>query len=48
MGAASSGRSENGLLTREEIIAHHNQTLANLAVDGVMVRVLPSHEVVLD
>lgn len=26
--------SENGLLDREQIIAHHNQTLANLATDG--------------
>lgn len=34
--------SENGLLTREQIISHHNQTLANLAVDGVTLCVLPA------
>jgi nicotinamidase-related amidase len=27
--------SSNGLLSREQIIAHHNQTLANLATNGV-------------
>ena len=32
--------SENGLLTRDQIIGHHNQTFANLAVDGVTLRVL--------
>jgi nicotinamidase-related amidase len=37
--------SENGLLTREQIISHHNQTLANLAVDGVTLRVLRAAEV---
>jgi nicotinamidase-related amidase len=34
--------SENGLLTRDQIISHHNQTLANLAVEGVTLQVLPS------
>lgn len=34
--------SENGLLTRDQIVSHHNQTLANLAVDGVTLRVLDS------
>jgi hypothetical protein len=37
--------SENGLLTREQIISHHNQTLANPAIQGVTVRVLSSDEV---
>jgi nicotinamidase-related amidase len=37
--------SKNGLLTREQIIAHHNETLANLAVDGVALSVLPSTRV---
>jgi nicotinamidase-related amidase len=34
--------SENGLLSRDQIIEHHNQTLANLAVEGVVLRVPPS------
>jgi nicotinamidase-related amidase len=34
--------SDNGLLTRQQIIAHHNDTLAHLAVDGVTLNVLPS------
>jgi nicotinamidase-related amidase len=37
--------SENGLLTRAQIIGHHNETLANLAVEGVTLSVLPSTEV---
>lgn len=37
--------SENGLLSRDQIIGHHNETLANLAVDGVTLSVLPSTEV---
>lgn len=37
--------SDNGLLSRQEIVAHHNQTLSNLALVGVSVRVLPSAEV---
>jgi nicotinamidase-related amidase len=36
--------SENGLLSRDQIIAHHNQTLANLAIEGVSLSVLPSAE----
>ena len=38
--------SENGVLSRDQIIGHHNETLANLAVDGVTLRVLPAAEVV--
>lgn len=34
--------SENGLLSRDQIIAHHNQTLASLAVEDVVLRVPPS------
>ena len=34
--------SENGVLSRDQIIEHHNQTLANLAVEGVVLRVPPS------
>lgn len=37
--------SANGLLTREEIVGHHNATLANLAVAGMTFRVLPSGRV---
>jgi nicotinamidase-related amidase len=37
--------SENGLLTRDQIIGHHNDTLANLSVAGVTLSVLPSAEV---
>lgn len=37
--------SENGLLTREQIVAHTNQTLASLAVVGVTIRVLAAAEV---
>lgn len=37
--------SENAVLTREQIIAHHNETLASLAVDGVTLRVMPSDSV---
>lgn len=37
--------SENGLLTRDQIIGHHNQTLANLAIEGVTLSVLPSEKV---
>lgn len=37
--------SGNGLLSREQIIAHHNETLANLAVDGMTLSVLPSSRV---
>lgn len=33
--------SSNGLLSRRQIIDHHNQTLANLAVSGVSLTVLP-------
>jgi nicotinamidase-related amidase len=40
--------SSNGLLSRQQIIAHHNQTFANLAVDGVSLRVIPSDEVSFD
>jgi nicotinamidase-related amidase len=38
--------SENGLLTRDQIIGHHNETLANLAVNGVTLSVLPSARIV--
>jgi len=31
-----------GLLSRDQIIEHHNQTLVNLAVEGVVLRVPPS------
>lgn len=34
--------SENGLLTREQIISHHNRTLANLAIEDVHLDVPPS------
>jgi nicotinamidase-related amidase len=34
--------SENDVLGRAQIVAHHNTTLGNLAVDGVTIRVLPS------
>ncbi len=37
--------SANGLLSRAQIIDHHNRTLANLAVDGPALRVRPSHEI---
>lgn len=37
--------SENGLLTREQIISHHNQTLANLAIEDVSLSVPPSAEI---
>ncbi len=37
--------SENGLLSRDQIIGHHNQTLANLAIEGVTMSVLPSAEI---
>jgi nicotinamidase-related amidase len=37
--------SENGLLLRDEIIAHHNQTLANLALDGVTLSVRPATDI---
>jgi nicotinamidase-related amidase len=37
--------SENGALSRDQIIGHHNETLANLAVDGVTLRVLPAAKV---
>jgi nicotinamidase-related amidase len=37
--------SENAILSREQIVDHHNQTLANLACDGVSVRVVPSAEI---
>jgi len=40
--------SSDGLLSRQQIIAHHNQTFANLAVDGVTLRVIPSDEVSFD
>jgi nicotinamidase-related amidase len=36
--------SANRLLSRRQIIDHHNQTLANLAVNGVSLRVIPSTE----
>jgi nicotinamidase-related amidase len=38
--------SENEVLSRAQIVAHHNATLGSLAVDGVTMRVLPS--VVID
>jgi hypothetical protein len=34
--------SENDVLGPVQIVAHHNTTLGNLAVDGVTIRVLPS------
>jgi nicotinamidase-related amidase len=34
--------SENDVLSRAQIVAHHNATLGNLAADGVAIRVLPS------
>lgn len=34
--------SENDVLSREQIVAHHNATLGNLAVASVTIRVLPS------
>ncbi len=37
--------SENGLLGREQIIEHHNRTLAMLATDGVTLRVRPAAEI---
>ena len=37
--------SENGLLDREQIIAHHNQTLANLATNGSVLTLVPSAEI---
>ncbi len=37
--------SENGILTREQIIAHHNASLANLAVDGVTFNAPPARDV---
>lgn len=39
--------SENGVLSRAQIVAHTNQTLANLAVVGVTVRVPASADVTL-
>ena len=37
--------SGNDVLSREQIVGHHNETLANLAVEGVTLRVLPASEV---
>ena len=37
--------SGNGLLTRDQIVGHHNQTLANLASEGVVMNVLASAQV---
>jgi len=37
--------SENGLLTREQIIGHHSATLANLAIENVILSVLPATRV---
>ncbi len=37
--------SSNGLLEREQIIAHHNLTLAGLACPGVRIRALPAEEI---
>jgi len=37
--------SANEILTREQIIAHHNASLVNLAVDGVALSVLPARDV---
>jgi len=34
--------SENGVLTRDQIISHHNLTLAHLALDGPRISVLPA------
>ncbi len=34
--------SANGLLVREQIVAHHNQTLANLATVGSTLTIIPS------
>jgi nicotinamidase-related amidase len=31
--------SENGVLSRDQIIEHHNQTLTNLAVEGIILKV---------
>jgi nicotinamidase-related amidase len=35
----------NGILTAEQIIAHHNQTLANLPRPGFGIRAVPSAEI---
>ncbi len=37
--------SENDVLSRARIVAHHNATLGNLAVEGVTIRVLPSEAI---
>ncbi len=37
--------SGNGLLTREQIVRHHNQTLANLATAGATLTVVPSAQI---
>jgi nicotinamidase-related amidase len=37
--------SSNDVLSREQIIDHHNQTLANLATNGVSLSVVPSAEI---
>jgi nicotinamidase-related amidase len=37
--------SANGVISREQIIAHHNQSLAGLAAPGVRIRVLPSDQI---
>ena len=37
--------SANEILTREQIIAHHNASLANLAVDGVALNAPPARDV---
>jgi nicotinamidase-related amidase len=39
--------SENGQLSRSQIVAHHNETLGNLAVDSVTIRVVPSSAIEL-
>lgn len=37
----------DGDLTVEAIIAHHNRTLAQIAIEGARIRVLPSAEILL-
>lgn len=37
--------SGNDVISREQIIAHHNQTLASLAAPGVRIRVLPADQI---
>jgi nicotinamidase-related amidase len=37
--------SGNGVLTREQIVAHHNVTLSRLALDGPSITTLPSAEI---